>query len=518
MRALVYTLELQEPLLVTALAGDPGASESYDYIPGSTLRGLLATRFADGQQGAGQSAAFRRLFLSGAVRFLHAYPVLDGLRAIPTPLPLRGKDNEDDRFRASGSLAGRPSRTSSVHVQRDPLLGRAVRRRRGGRDQALGTVFRYEALSAGQRFAGAILADDERDLATLKSLFEPRDWLLGRSRGAAFGRAKVVAHDVVEWDEVTPAPAGPHFSLVLLSDTILRDRLGRPVVAPDDTTLSAALGIAVQVQAGPTDTKVRSTMAGGFNRHWRLPLPQSPALAAGSVIALRTTNGQPPLPDRIAALLRDGIGERRAEGFGRVALNWDSDLAPGAAPAEEADPSEAPPLAEPGLTLARSMARRLLDLAIDEAILRFVQGYVWPETLSGRMPSNSQLARLRVLARRAQPSGDTAMVLGAFEDFRPTAKRAYERARLRGQPLDRWVQNLLARPQNVWHELAAERADAEGDPAAVWDALVAPLGPIVAGQRAPYDPELAPRVALRLLAAVLEAPGRQRKNQEQGNG
>ena len=52
---------------------------------------------------------------------------------------------------------------------------------------------------------------------------------------------------------------------------------------------------------------------------WGLPLLQMPALTMGSVIEIDNFNGDNEGLDR---LLWDGVGERRNEGFGRVAVNW----------------------------------------------------------------------------------------------------------------------------------------------------------------------------------------------------
>lgn len=61
----------------------------------------------------------------------------------------------------------------------------------------------------------------------------------------------------------------------------------------------------------------------GFNRKWGLPLPQLPVIKAGSVYAFAPQDLD---ADTCAQLVREGIGERRNEGFGRVAINWN--LAP----------------------------------------------------------------------------------------------------------------------------------------------------------------------------------------------
>ena len=45
MLALTFTLELKEPLLMTAIEGDPNSAVSLPFVPGSALRGALAGRY-----------------------------------------------------------------------------------------------------------------------------------------------------------------------------------------------------------------------------------------------------------------------------------------------------------------------------------------------------------------------------------------------------------------------------------------------------------------------------------------
>ncbi len=59
-------------------------------------------------------------------------------------------------------------------------------------------------------------------------------------------------------------------------------------------------------------------MIGGFNRKWGLPLPQALAVRMGSVLVFKDPGCDPTLLDDLEVR---GIGERRAEGFGRIAFN-----------------------------------------------------------------------------------------------------------------------------------------------------------------------------------------------------
>ena len=544
MPALTFTIALQQPLLSTALLGDPNSTVSHSYIPGSALRGLFAhsylrqKRLADGSD----DASFRPLFLDGQVRFLNAYPLsASGERLLPTAAGLFMRKGDDggayalyNASHASADTAARrnflgqeraksvsrpfchlegttlhlhkAAHTLAIHVQRDRPKGRAWIEGAGlPGETPHGTVFQYEALAANQWFGAAIVTDDEAHLEQIHALFVEGAFWLGRSRSANYGRV-TLSQPVPDntWREVPSGatPVGDEWTLALLSDTILRDQEGQAVTFPTSAVMSAYLGTNVSLIADRTFTQ--PTIVGGFNRTWRTPTLQSYALQAGGVIAFRAAK---PLDSALVRRLeQQGIGERRAEGFGRLAFNWlparelhgheQNNYQPAQPPREPASSSA---LSEQERGLAKQMADRLLDQAIDGAITRFVQSHVWPlvTITSDAMPSNSQLARLRVLVRQMLPLADVAAVKRQFAAFRPAAMGGYERARFRGTSLKEWIERLLNTPNGVWAQLFADES---------W------IDACVVAQQRPTLTEKANATVLRLLSAVLAAPARKRND------
>lgn len=45
MKAVTFLLHTQQPILATSLQGDPNSDVSHSYIPGSTIRGMLISRY-----------------------------------------------------------------------------------------------------------------------------------------------------------------------------------------------------------------------------------------------------------------------------------------------------------------------------------------------------------------------------------------------------------------------------------------------------------------------------------------
>lgn len=556
MKAISYQLYLEQPLLATQLAGDPNSSVSFPYIPGGLMRGMLVQRYAAHHGLTDKDNLFAReeslpLFFDGSVRFLHAYPLEEHSRQrlLPTPLGLMQpkkaelannltvynvchpdvtderrreiEEQEDDQLKpvrrqfcrfVEGDQAIlyklEPNRIAT-HVQRERVKGRAT--------SAQGTVFRYEALAEGQWFGGVILADDTVDISELKALLEQpaRAWL-GRSRSANYGRVSI--HNVTEvsnWREVGGSLIVQDSALVqltLLSDTLLRDSRGQFTTTISSELLEQYLDVPVTVDEA--HTLVDATRVGGYNRAWRLPLPQAIALKAGSVITVRP--GEPLTADKLAELEERGLGERREEGFGRVVVNWHID--------EElkvvlGDLHRRPPhasqetLSDTSKRIARRMAKRLLDAQIAANIQRFVHEQLTdrPYNLQRLQPiKNSQLGRIRVLVRQALNASppDPALVLDGLKAFKSVAQEQLNNARFEGHStrgsFGKWLEKLLepakAEEHPVWKELglnSSERAIK------------------VAGQQADLSDAVAHEAALRLIETVCVAISRQRRRSEQ---
>jgi CRISPR-associated protein Csx10 len=453
----------------------------------------------------------------------------DGRRSLPTPLALlrRKGDSEDnapaynathsefDREKAAGddtlksvgapfcligndelTLCGPQPNRLTVHVAREPKKGRAT--------ADGGAIFQYEALSAGQWFGGVVLASSAADAVIIRDLLNGPAWL-GRSRSAGYGQVRIELDDDPpdSWreasGEVPDLPAEEPVTLTLLSDAILRDRQGAYALVLDQTILEAYLGVKIK-QLYPERSFSATTLSGGFNRTAQTPLAQSYSLATGSTVTFELVDALNAVA--VGRLEAEGIGERRAEGYGRITFGW---LAEERLTTVKGVPyrvrTRAGALTTASQAMARQMARRLLDLEVQQRIARFTRDYVEPLAL--QMPANSQLGRVRVLLRRAArngaPLGTVRQSLGAFQ---AAGRQQFERARITEAniPLWDWLIGLLAEPPalDVWEQLKIPRH--------AW--------PTVAGERAVDDQVLNRTVTLKLIEAVLTAAARERKQRE----
>jgi CRISPR-associated protein Csx10 len=546
MKVITYQILLEQPLLATQILGDPNSSVSLPYVPGSLLRGMLIHRYLEREKLNEDDDLFshmecQRLFFSGKVRYLNAYPLGEGnYRSVPTPISLfkrkqddlsqelelynnSHKDASDEERREFESddvtkIIDTPFCRSdfssedelyvyellpnqiAVHVQRERARGRATRNN--------GAVFQYEAMAAGQWFGGVILVDDDQDTALMEELIKHSDvaWL-GRSRSANYGRVRFNNVKLTNnWREMSDTidSHDSSFTLHCLSDLLLRDRQGQYVATIDNETLSSYLGTEVTIIHERTSTQ--STHIGGYNRTWRLPLPQAVALKAGSVIVFTAKS----LPkQRITELEWQGLGERCVEGFGRVCFNWNIELKLNAKRGKAFSPTQT---TQPALSLAaqrtaQTMLQRLLDQKIDQEIQIYLRNHITNDL--GRMPANSQLGRVRVLVRRAlnNPKPDIQQLRNNFDQFKDVSKRQFQEARFDKTSFWKWILDLIN--------------DVPTNPgqAAIWQKLkIADHNLLnIANQKVELNPSLTYRTALRLIEAVCVALSRRSRYEEVSN-
>ena len=173
-------------------------------------------------------------------------------------------------------------------------------------------VFRYVSLDPGQRFVTHVMFVQHIWQQCLSSCRRR----LGGSR-AGYGRVRIRAERVSTAVEASPPAASHPFAVLLLTPLIARDSVtGTPT--RDPAAAAAALSDVLGTRTTLRYSFPTSGMAEGFNRKWGLPLPQTPALTAGTVLVLEADQAIEDLAWK--RLLLMGAGERTAEGYGAVVL------------------------------------------------------------------------------------------------------------------------------------------------------------------------------------------------------
>jgi len=200
-------------------------------------------------------------------------------------------------------------------------------------------------------------------------------------------------------------------TITLLSDAILTGEDGQPSVS--------LLKTAEPVEDG---SFYKTVTVGNFNRKWGMPLTQALAVSAGSVFVYRATDVT---QDQLQTLLQEGIGERRIDGFGRVAVNWHTATYRNIAPPSMKKPENTAPL--PSTDESRDLANRmtlrnlrsLLDQQLEYALTRI--------HIQGEPMRVSQVSRLRQAVLQAANQHDLNVVVKAVEETK-SQKKQLERA------------------------------------------------------------------------------------------
>lgn len=464
MRALTFHIHLLEPVLVNQVGGgDPNSAIGFNFIPGSVIRGALIGKYLKRGTRDATDKDFRRLFFDGTVRFLNAYPLTTQTkrRTLPTPVSWRVKKDEVGPIYDIYDIAIKdpdPSKTlESVKVSFcslcetdednsfelcEPATQIKIHTYRANRQNVTdkdSTIFRYLALDSDQKFAGVIMADDKSDMDRIAALLSNGATLgLGKSHLAGYGHVRIenVATNE-DWKEYEPVGDDAEDAIIvtLLSDAIVRDRESGAYVASIEPIL------------GDSHKKaffIRTCVRGGFNRTWNLPLPQTLAIQAGSVFVYEN---DPVLRNRLKALEHFGIGEKREEGFGRIAIDWNR--------ADEIkvedkgqithNPSHVTIKGE-SEKLAKRIVNRMMKAKLDQALIKTINNM---SIESKGSIHNSQLSRMRVVARRALSEDDAGLILQHLKNMKKPAESQFKNVKIEGKSLYEWLKERAGEPNSI---------------------------------------------------------------------
>jgi CRISPR-associated protein Csx10 len=524
MIALKVAITLCEPVLVTAPGGDPNSNISLPYIPGSVIRGAVIHRGLD----SGVSEKLIKACLASEIRFLNGYPLTNDFeegrhRALPFPEALVEDKSRIEESRASNRFATNVLAPKSlkdtfgwtqdgalytypkedeivVHNTRDREMGKAGSREDGQE----GAVFQYQALARDTMFEAVILSP-EAFAQEIETLLNGYLWF-GGAASAGYGKVRCQTSRAGNWRE-TPGQlpngirAGAQFTMVLLSHALTRDQTTGQT---GDFVLQALNRQAQTPFATLERAYTRLEWVGGFNRTWGLPLSQEWVVRAGGSYLLKAQRDVSRA--ELENLEQEGIGERRAEGFGRIVFNWGW---PDTISYTKGKQRIEVQLEDGGLSdgerkLAKEMARRVLQRQLDRAVTAAIVRT--PIRRNG--VRNSQIARLRLQCREAFNRGSAQFITGYLKDVR---ERSVARDQLQKVKIDRqsalqWIETVIEQKgDKFWEQLKVGKV-AEFSPANV----IRPEG-------WKEEAELQHRYKVRLIDGVLARLAKQSEAMEDGN-
>lgn len=320
---------------------------SLDFIPGT----FLLAHVADCLSGPGVDV--RAELAAGNIRVSPALPVVSGRRGLPIPLSWsREKDSKGgpDGKGTLWNLAAKVPRDDRQHkpVRRGYVappggggapdlcasVGKLVRTHNTIEDavqrptQAVGGVYAYEAIRPGTTFRTVVRVRQpiaDRLSGDWRGRLAAGTVRLGRAAKAGYGEAALAPTG--EPAATVPTANAARFAVLFNSDTLLRT----PLLGCASTQLQAveaiseAVGRQLKVRAledrEPAGLRIRRIES--WAAAWHLPRPSLIAIQAGSFLLLETEDGSDIPADRLVSLQAEGLGERRAEGYGELLVNPD---------------------------------------------------------------------------------------------------------------------------------------------------------------------------------------------------
>lgn len=328
-----YVLEAKTPLcLPSRTVGNQG--ETLRHVPGTLLLPALATQLES------QGLNVPSLIDGGALIVTHGWPgpIAAGSSG-PVPLALQAPKASEGLARADAPVTNRlladhpaglrPPEPGTVPLAlpkgKRPALSRvsvgvhlhnAVNDEKQRPDESVGGLYAVEALPVGTQLRGQV-----RLRAPAAVVLADGTVRLGRSKKDDFGSATIRFVPVVQTEDGPPAEPGSELRVWLLSDLLLRDEHLAWETRPE--ALATALGQALGVELEVKKAFVQPCRREGWVMRWDRPRPTLLGLAAGSSFSLRIVGKGPEggLGEALARVMREGLGSRRAEGFGQMLID-----------------------------------------------------------------------------------------------------------------------------------------------------------------------------------------------------
>ena len=341
-----YVIKNLAPIAFCEKSSDSVLYATSKFIPGSSVRGALASNYimTNDLKDAHRDEGFYELFLSGAVKFLPAYPIgsLDRYESNPFVLPLsltRSKDGSKISDLADGNKAQAGYKkisgyavadndniyTANAKIFTEFHMSRKDDSERITGSSNKGNVFNYEYLAPGQIFKGSIIVEDDL-LAKVKTLLSDNPIVhLGRSKNVQYGKCELEAF----LSTTNSLKFNSQKKLYLLALT--------PYIPFDDFQDIAKLldDLEQEVVSAAKEKNItllpilnkenRNIFAdtediNGFVGVWHLKRARQEAVKAGSLFEINTQGLDSKSVSALEEVLYRGFGDRTEDGYGQFRL------------------------------------------------------------------------------------------------------------------------------------------------------------------------------------------------------
>ena len=403
MRTIEYTLETKTPIILTYSSSDENTIQTRDYIPGYVTLGALATQYLKNRK---PDENFQRLFLTEETRFCDAtISKKDSQPTFIAPMAIqKQKDIEKYYFMPkneekinSSAISKYLLKTEKGYEILTPEKGihfhinTAIKEK----DEE-GGIFHYEFIKSGQYFKGIIKCEDYlyNDLSTFLDTLQTIH--IGRSKNTEYGS---VQFSYKEHPQELPTIKAKSLTFFFTTPVILRNEYG--YYEPSLELLEQELKIDAPYKI--TNQYFKTMDIENYRSIWGMKTPVVKAFQPGSSFTMQFT--EPPNEtaiQRIHQLLEKGIGCRKNEGFGEIAIiDIEEKNIPIYSQTKKENnyqkPKKTPPFME---KVINKITETELLKVIDEKVL--FDGEAIREKNSERIPTNSLLSKIEMMVKDSQ--------------------------------------------------------------------------------------------------------------------
>lgn len=318
------------PVLLSERAGDLNTTDTRLYIPGTTIRGLLANRLINklalNESNAHLNPLFKTCFIEDKLSISFAYPFKKD--KIFTPFPQNLQSEKGNKYETNDIFYNNSKNTKAnsgfVYIDNSEIEKTKISTRayfHGTRDDRKGkntdgAIFYYDSIEPNEHFLATITAPEEvlNDLQKItESAFEGR---IGRSKTSQYGKVKI------EWiDNVAQEPndleGENEITLVVLSPLILLNQYGG--AEPTIELLKEYLKQKFNADFEILNQVCRNTKVDYFNSQWGCKSQTYRAFNEGSAFHIKFSGTiEENLQNTLLDIEKFGIGEYTQMGYGRV--------------------------------------------------------------------------------------------------------------------------------------------------------------------------------------------------------
>jgi len=326
-----FDIQALEPLKLGKFERDSNNEYSYSYIPGSVIKGAIVWGLVE------EKGSVPKAILNGNSIFYNAYPLIEANLAVPIMQGYIGDKQEirsnknnirvvhsfnkkiensiplnsyEFAVRDTGNkkllLGYNPGKIENLHINKKDTVNS---------DDKL-KMFRYEAIKKGECFRSYIRIPEEHydDIVRILS----NDYIyFGGSRGSGYGKCRIT--NIKEVSSVclyeSDLDIKDDLYIYFLSDAILYYN-GKVNTYIPENELKEMLGIKGKCEYVESYSSLG--VAASYNTLYRTNTVCYSAVLKGSVIKYRVEEKID--ADKIRKLIAEGVGLRREDGYGQIAI------------------------------------------------------------------------------------------------------------------------------------------------------------------------------------------------------